>query len=198
MYAMLKLHYGLGALFLAVCTAALALDRGRPDPSHPATPLPGAERPASTAADEWFAAVKPFCNALEVETATAQLPPPEDLEGRGYAAACFAIAGKMDRARGFLLQVPEALRWRAAGIVFEVGHPIADAGDDRSAGPIMELVVEFWPNHYMALYHAGAAAFGLGQRQAAERHLREFLRHYSVSDGWRASALDLLEQLGTR
>jgi hypothetical protein len=198
MHAMLKLHYALGALFLFVSAAALAGDRERIDPSHLATPLPGAERPATTAGADWFAAVKPFCNTLEVETATAQLPPPEDLEGRAYAAACFAIAGKIDRARSYLLQVAESQRWRAAGIVFEIGHPIADAGDDRSAGPIMELVVEFWPNHYMALYHAGAAAFSLSRPRAAEHHLREFLRHYSVADGWRSSAVDMLERLGAK
>ena len=55
--------------------------------------------------------------------------------------------------------------------MFEIGHPVADAGDDKSAGPIMELVVEFCPNHYMALYHAGASEFALGQGELARQHL---------------------------
>jgi hypothetical protein len=40
-------------------------------------------------------------------------------------------------------------RARAANIVFEVGHPVADAGDDRSAGPLMELVVDYVPDELL-------------------------------------------------
>ena len=39
----------------------------------------------------------------------------------------------------------------------------------------MELVVEFWPNHYMALYHAGAAAYERGEYERAEEYLLAFL-----------------------
>ena len=41
-------------------------------------------------------------------------------------------------------------RSQAAGIVFAIGHPVADAGDDQSAGPIMRLVVSYQPGNYMA------------------------------------------------
>lgn len=161
-------------------------------------PLPSGGLTPGTDGARWFRTIKPFCNALEVESASAQYPAPASLEGSGYAAACFAIAGRIDRARRILLAVPDGQRWRAAGIVFEIGHPIADAGDDRSAGPIMELVVEFWPNHYMALYHAGAAEFGLGQRERAKAHLESFLQDYQVDDGWRGSARDMLRRLERR
>ena len=89
-------------------------------------------------------------------------------------------------------------RWRAAGVVFAVAHPVADAGDDASAGPIMELVVEFWPNHYMALYHAGIARLGLGDRDVARDYLERFLQYYDHDDGWRSSALAALEEIGAR
>jgi hypothetical protein len=68
-------------------------------------------------------------------------------------------------------------------------------GDDGSAGPIMELVVEFWPNNYMALYHAGAARYALGDLAAAEPHLREFLVLYRQDDGWTASARGMLAEI---
>ena len=84
--------------------------------------------------------------------------------------------------------LPESARFSAAGIVFDVAHPIADAGDDRSAGPIMGLVVEFWPNHYMALYHAGMASYGLGYAELARKYLEEFLALYEQDDGWRSNA----------
>lgn len=59
----------------------------------------------------------------------------------------------------------------------------------------MELVVEFWPNHYMALYHAGAAAFEMGDAKRAHGYLTRFLQHYSVEDGWRSNALSMLGSL---
>ena len=155
------------------------------------TPVPAVPRDAAA----WFQSVKPGCNALEVETTVRQHPAPAGLEGTGYAAACWAIAGRTARARELISTLQADERWRAAGTVFEIAHPIADMGDDRSAGPIMELVVEFWPNHYMALYHAGAARFVLGDRDLARKYLEEFLRYYDHPDGWTANARTMLGDL---
>lgn len=52
----------------------------------------------------------------------------------------------------------------------------------------MELVVEFWPNHYMALYHAGASRFQRGDFAGARSYLERFLTHYDRDDGWAESA----------
>jgi hypothetical protein len=92
-----------------------------------------------------------------------------------------------------LLQPQE--QYRAAGIVFDVAHPVADAGDDRSAGPIMELVIHYWPNNYMALYHAGMSEYTLNQHALAREHLESFLSLYHEDDGWRRNALDVLGRL---
>ena len=195
---MLKLHYTVGAAFLAV--AALAASRGLElrRAGHEPTPFPtSGVRPGGTGT-EWFQTVRPFCNAVEVEVAMAQYPPPADRSGAGHAAACYALAGKIDRAREYLLRIDAAERWQAAGIVFEIAHPIADMGDDRSAGPIMELVVEFWPNHYMALYHAGAAAYGLERWEAARTYLKAFRRVYEINDGWGNTAAEMLRSLDGR
>jgi hypothetical protein len=77
-----------------------------------------------------------------------------------------------------------------------VAHPIADAGDNLSAGPIMELVVYYWPNHYMALYHAGMAEYAMGQHQLARKNLKAFLSYYHENDGWTQSAQETLTKLG--
>ena len=140
--------------------------------------------------------MKPYCNAVEVEVRQQQSPPPATLNGAGYSAACYALAGKIDRARTIIERVAPARRWQAAGIVFDVGHPVADAGDDRSAGPIMELVLEYWPNNYMALYHAGMSEYALRQFDPARAHLEAFLRLYTNNDGWRRNAQTALRQLG--
>ncbi len=145
----------------------------------------------------WFQAVKPYCNTLEAATIHRQVPPPTTLEGSGFSAACYALAGNIATSRKIISNLPGDDRWKAAGIVFDIGHPIADMGDDRSAGPIMELVVEFWPNHYQALYHAGASNYTLGRRDLARRYLRDFMSYYDVQDGFTRNAQVMLQDLDT-
>jgi hypothetical protein len=106
------------------------------------------------------------------------------------------LAGRIDAARATLHRIPPDQRLEAVAIVFDVAHPVADAGDDRAAGPIMQLVVEFWPNHYMALYHAGMSEYILNQPELARQHLTSFLKYYSSDDGWRRNAIDVLGRLG--
>jgi hypothetical protein len=115
--------------------------------------------------------------------------------GAGYHAACFALAGRIDDARRIIDRLAPKDRHRAAGIVFDVGHPVADAGDDRAAGPIMELVIDYWSNHYMALYHAGMAEYMLGQYDLATRNLEQFLAIYQQPDGWRSNATTVLKRM---
>src|SRR5437016_6565359 len=186
-------HYAAGSTFLALC--ALLLWRGHRQVAASVS-HPGSGLAFSGPAGEWFARMKPYCNAVEVETHQAALPAPGGTQGAGYSAACYALAGKIDRARELLLGLRGDDRWRGAGIVFEVGHPVADAGDDRSAGPIMELVLEYWPNNYMALYHAGMSEYSLGQPELSRTHLRSFLDLYHENDGWRRNALEVLGRLG--
>jgi hypothetical protein len=146
-------------------------------------------------AEQWYAAMKPYCNAVEVDVFHRQHPALQTTEGQGYSAACYALAGRIDSARAVIERLPSEDRYRAAGIVFDVGHPVADAGDDRAAGPIMELVLEYWPNQYMALYHAGMSEFALGQYTLARTHLTSFLASYSQDDGWTRNARDVLARL---
>lgn len=188
----MRLLHLIGWGYVAIAVALLY--RG----SHPerfGTPPHAIAQHFGSDAGRWFAAIKPRCNSLEVQLAVAGSPPPRGWEGTGFAASCFALAGRMDAARALIDALPEDDRYRAAGIVFDVGHPVADAGDDESAGPIMALVVEYWPNHYMALYHAGIAQYRLKQHDAARANLEQFLVHYTADDGWTASARQTLNEL---
>jgi hypothetical protein len=178
--------YLLGIGYLAIC-GVVWLRRESP-PEETNTP-PGGSGQA------WYAAIKPFCNAVEVEVAQRNRPAPSTVEGQGFSAACYALGGKIDSARAVIDRLSSGDRYQAAGIVFNVAHPVADAGDDRSAGPIMELVVDYWPNHYMALYHAGMAEYGLGQIELARQHLESFLQYYHQDDGWTRNARQALARL---
>jgi len=186
--------YAAGWGYVALCGVVLVTRSG-------SAPLPrGGEPPAPVApfrgaAGEWFAQVKPFCNAVEVEVRQQHLPAPATVEGAGYSAACYALAGKIDRAQEVIDHLDRGDRSTAAGIVFEIGHPVADAGDDQSAGPIMRLVVTYQPQNYMALYHAGMSEYILGQKDLAKTHLTQFLDLYRDPDGWRNNALDVLHRI---
>ena len=140
----------------------------------------------------WFERAKPFCNGVEAKTYIRTTPYPGDWDGAAHGAACLALAGHLDDARQIIEGLEGDQRWRAAGVVFDVGHPAADAGDDMAAGPLMELVVEFWPNHYMALYHAGVARYETGDEAAGRDLLERFLLHYDLDDGFTGHAEALL------
>ena len=196
---MSRLHYYAAMLFLVASLFVLVghgLARTAPElvmtpnvaPHSTGTaPAPGAVG--------WFQAMKPFCNTVEAEVALRNNPAPEGREGVAYTAACLALSGRTDDARAAINGLPPSDRATAAGLVFNVAHPIADAGDDRSAGPIMGLVVEFWPDHYMALYHAGMASYGLGYELLAKKYLEQFIELYDQDDGWLANAEQVLRRI---
>jgi hypothetical protein len=192
MSAMHRPLYLAGLGYLVICGAVVL--RHRVPAARPIEPHAAPVR-FDGSAGEWYMAIKPYCNAVEVELAQRQHPAPATREGQGYSAACYALGGKLGLARAAIDALPEGDRYRAVGIVFEVAHPVADAGDDRSAGPIMELVVDYWPNHYMALYHAGMSEYALGQPALARTHLRSFLSYYHENDGWARNARDVLARL---
>ena len=175
-----------------VLIALFALTRPQPSPIEPPALL------SSVLAGEeaaWFARVKARCNALEVEVTLRQNPPAGTAEGAGFAASCWALAGRIDRARAAIDALPSDQQSAAAGIVFGVGHPVADMGDDASAGPIMRLVVAYQPWNYMAQYHAGMSYYVLGEPAFAREHLTEFLQQYDVADGWRSNARTVLSRI---
>jgi hypothetical protein len=143
----------------------------------------------------WFDSIKPRCNAVEVATAINSSPPPNDWQGTGYAAACYVLAGKIDLADRAIGGLDPGLRHQAVHIVFEIGHPVADMGDDRSAGPIMELVLKYYPENYMAMYHAGMSAYALGNIPLSKQRLTDFLNTYTVADGWTNNARIVMDKI---
>jgi hypothetical protein len=195
---MRRVYRVLGWSYVILCVALVVATR-RPSavPVVALQPQPAASGVEASDGAQWFRRARPYCNSVEVTTLQRNSPPPATVDGAGFHAACLALAGRVDDARRIIDGIAEGNRNQAVNIVFEVGHPVADAGDDRSAGPIMELVVDYWPNHYMALYHAGMAEYMLGQRELAKHNLSAFLRFYSEKDGWRTNAIDVLERLNS-
>jgi hypothetical protein len=198
---MLRVAYGVGVAYLAYCGWAVARRPieapliVRTAPAHQ-----GAGPAPTDSAAAWFAAIRPRCNAVEVELTLRSTPPPPASreEGQSYVAGCLALAGKMDRARQTIEGLPSGWRPRAAGIVFEIVHPVADAGDDSSAGPMMRLVLEYWPENFQALYHAGMSEYAVDDHARARQHLEKFLVLYTADDGWTRNARDVLARPGMR
>ena len=199
-----KFLYFAGFAYIALCGAAV-IGNTMASTAVPVTePIPAPTQPITTGtgtgteAEQWFASIKPFCNPVEVDVRTRYAPAPATPDGIGYSAACFALAGKIDRARATLLSLGNRDRFAASNIVFNIAHPVADAGDDRASGQMMELVLEFWPANFMARYHAGMSAYALGADGAAERHLRMFLDQYNADDGFTGNARQALKTIQER
>ncbi len=187
--------------YVAICAVLVADVVRRPaDTPAPAARPSAARQPAVVQAGApegsvWFRRVRPYCNPVEAQVVIRDIPAPATVDGQGYLAACYSLAGRVDDARRVIDALPKGARATAAGIVVEIGHPVADGGDDRSAGPIMELVVDYWPNHYMALYHAGMAEYMLGQHALARKNLLAFLDIYKAGDGWVTNAREVLARI---
>jgi hypothetical protein len=200
-----KLHRAEAVLIAVVlffaCTGVVGLmSMDAPEPTRlieppidPFPAFPGVVAPVD--AIRWFDVVRPHCNAVEVDTRMRWQPAPPSPDGDMYKAACYALAGRIAQARETIQSLPSGLRHAAAGVVFEMGHPAADAGDDIAAGPLMELVLEYAPNHYMALYHAGTARFQEGNYGLSRKYLESFLVEYQAQDGWTLSARSMLDRM---
>src|SRR5688572_32765760 len=87
---MMKLLYLAGSGYLAICIGALVLPDRAPLSHSGAAPfvVPGGD-------DGWFARLRPFCNAVEVNFAHQRSPAPKSPHGIGYSAACYGLAGKI-------------------------------------------------------------------------------------------------------
>jgi hypothetical protein len=129
----------------------------------------------------------PHCSPLDAETRIAD-PEMSEID----RATCLAIAGKIADARTRLFAMSAAERSTAVQRIFNIAHPIADRGDDKSAGPIMALVVEMWPENYMAVFHAGMAEYARGHDPVARAQLERFLEMYPSPDVWRQRAQQAL------
>jgi serine/threonine protein kinase len=147
--------------------------------------------------EAWYLKIKPHCNAVEVITTMKRFTYPETTHGVGFAAGCYALAGKIEEANQLIETLSKPEQYKAAGIVFAIGHPVADAGDDESAGPIMELVIKYQPSNFMALYHGGMSQYVLGDYEQSETNLNKFLDIYKRQDGWRGNALEILERMNS-
>ncbi|MBC7883600.1 MAG: serine/threonine protein kinase [Anaerolineae bacterium] len=161
----------------------------------PVTNSPSIPASSLTAEEQWFNQIKPSCNSVEVVTAMSGATYPQTPQGVGYAASCYALAGRIDLADQVILQLPPNNRVYAAAIVFNIGHPVADAGDDKSAGLIMNLVLRYWPDNYMALFHAGMSEYILNDYPQSQSHLQSFLRVYQQQDGWTDKAKSALNRM---
>lgn len=195
---MSRFLYLAGFAYLGLCAYAVNARAGAPQPvaAHvEAQAAPGFD-PGGATGGGWFGRVRAMCNPVEVDVGMRNTPPPDGFEGHAYQAACYALAGRIDQARGAIGSLPAEQRAGAANILLSIADPVADAGDDRAAGPMMRLVLEFSPDSYIALYHAGMSEYALGERDAARQHLLRFLQVYGAEDGWRGRAKEVLEEMG--
>jgi hypothetical protein len=160
-------------------------------------PAPSSELPAATPS-EWFTAIRAKCTPANVQLAVDLQRPPQGTLATGYEAACFAIAADLAKARALILGLPEGDRLEAASVVFNVAQRMVERGQAMPAGPLMELVLEFWPNHYVALFEAGVTRYSEGDYTHARIFLRRFLDVYVQQDQRTQRALRMIDEMTER
>jgi len=154
-----------------------------PEPQHVQVVQPAPRLDSSSVTPtSWIDQIRPYCNDRDVDLYTDLNPPPQTDEGTAYEAACFALSGRIAKARALILGLPEERHTEAAGVVYDVATATLVADTNAAVGPIMELVLEFWPNHYLALYHAGSARYMSGDMTGAGPYLERFLDLYVRED----------------
>jgi hypothetical protein len=152
-------------------------------------PDPSADPPL----EPWIDRIMPLCNPEDVDLFTDLDPPPDTEEGVAQEAACFALAGGISKARALILGLPAHRRFQAVGTVYDVTMVTLATEVDPRLGPVMELVLEFWPGHYLALYHAGSARFMRGDFSRAKGYLDRFVKVYVRDDQLLAEAHWMLD-----
>jgi len=103
-------------------------------------------------------------------------------DGPALEAACFAIAGDLAKARALVLAMEPVERSEAAGVILDIALDSRDADTDATVGPVMDLVLEFWPNHHLALYYAGRSRYLSGDVDGAAPFLERFILGYPRDD----------------
>lgn len=144
------------------------------------------------AEDDWFDRNKVYCNALEVASRLNAAPPPDTARGDGQAALCYALAGDLGRARHRLATAAPSRRREAAEVVLRFGVAVADAGDAKSAAPLLLVGLEFSPDDVDALFHAGMSQAYVGDTRRAIPYLRRFLERYPTDDNRRRTVEERL------
>lgn len=186
------------ALILGPATVKLLHREEAPAPvvvEHAPAPPPA---PAPSTPREWYAFIQSRCTPADVRLATDLHPPPEGTEGTGYKAACLAVARQIPSARALLLSLPEDERLQGASVVYDVAQQLAQEEQHGVAGPLMELVLEFWPDHYLALYEAGRARYVTGDMEGATEFLAHFLDVYVGEDDLTANARQMMARHAER
>lgn len=192
------LPLALAAVILVPATAELLRKPPPPPPVEEVRPPEPTPRPRPSFPQDWFSSVRPRCTPSDFRLVTDLNPPLPGVEGTGYKAACYALARQIPSARALLLSLPEEDRVQGASKVYEVGQGLAGAERHDAAGPLLELVLEFWPNHSMALYQAGTARFVTGDAEGAQDLLGRFLEVYTTEDGLTANARRMMGGLAER
>jgi hypothetical protein len=59
----------------------------------------------------------------------------------------------------------------------------------------MRLVLKYWTDNYMAMYHAGMSEYAIGDLSLSKQHLKQFLVTYQNDDVWTQKATFILDRI---
>ena len=147
--------------------------------------------------ERWFEDIKAGCNTDEVEKTmnSTTYNYHASVEGQAYAAACYALGGKMEKASKLLAPLQVDDRNKAARILGEIGRIANNQGDYRSAGSVMAIVLRSHPQYAAAMYQVGMSAYAVGDLPLAKQRLTKFLQIYQAQNEWTREAKITLKKI---
>jgi len=152
--------------------------------------------------EQWREIARKKCNPVEIGVLMKRTSAPDSVLGQSYKAACYTLAGNIEEARKVIDSLPQKDRTEASSMVFRLIHYISDSGDEISARPAMKMTIDYQPEHYMALYHAGMAEYELATQGAkdaslsqSEEYLSRFLKIFKKEEIHRKKAIEVLAKI---
>lgn len=147
--------------------------------------------------ERWFEDMKSGCNTAEVEKTmnSTTYNYHASVEGQAYAAACYALGGKTEKANQLLAPLQVDDRNKAARILGEIGRIAINKGDYQSAGSVMAIVLKYYPQNAAAMYQVGISAYAVGDLPLAKQRLTKFLQIYQVQNQWTREARITLKKI---
>ena len=128
-------------------------------------------------------------------SASSTCRPRATSRARATARPATRSPGRSTRARTVIDALAAGDRAQAAEHRFKIGHPVADAGDDQSAGPDHAARGELPARQLHGALPRRDVRVHPGPDGFRAHPPEQFIDLYRAEDGWRSNALDVLRRL---
>jgi len=122
---------------------------------------------------QWFNSISKQCNALEVELALRQQPPPSTNRGAALAGLCYAFAGKAAAADKIFDRLNQSDRIEPLRVLIQMAISFTNERFDPGISASMEIVKKYLPKNKVANYLLALTELSRGNQSKGREMLEE-------------------------